>query len=454
MEKKRGFSSRIGFVFSMAAFAIGIGNLWKFPYMVGANGGGMFLLVYLAIVLLVGVPALLIELTLGRSAKLSPIMGMRRLEGKKKTPWSAIGWLGIIPIFIMCSYATMIIGGWTGGYIVKIATGSLQGMSGAELAEEFAAFSGNPITLLFGAGSAVLLWLCLNSGVKKGVEKVCSILIPTLFVILLILAVYSNLLEGAIEGLKWYLTPDLENLSLDTLSAAATQVFFSMGVGQCGGFVYGSYIDKGTNLPGSAVTTAIMDTFVAVLAGLVCTPALFAFGIEPTSGPALIFITLPQLFNEMGTLGTVFGLLFMVCVFFAGFTSVLGGSEALVASICDRYPKFSRVKAATIIAAAEWVVGILFTLSFGNGLVSKIRLLGLGLFDFADFVASISMALGVICMMLYVVCRWKYPKFQQEANEGTKGKLKLYGWMGVYIKYVYPVILLVIAVCVVRMYFN
>ena len=453
MENKRGFSSRLGFLFSMAAFSIGIGNLWKFPYMVGNNGGGIFLLVYLAVVLLVGIPAFLIELTLGRSSQLSPILGMRKLENKKKTRWSAIGVLGCVAIFIICSYATMIVGGWTGGYIGKMVTGSLKGLSSEEIASVFGSFCGSPVTLIYGAAQAVLLWFCLTGGVKKGVEKVCSILLPTLMGILIILAVYANTLPGALEGLKWYFTPDFSTVSLNTVSAAATQVFFSIGVGQCGAFVYGSYIEKSTDLTGSVFTTAIMDTFVAVLAGVVCVPALFAFNIEPTAGPSLIFITLPQLFNAMGSWGTAFGLLFMVCVFFAGFTSILGGSEALVACICDSKKKCSRKKAATIICIAEFLFSVVFTLSFGSGWLSKIRLLGLGLFDFADFVATLCMALGAVAMLAYVICRWKFKKFQEEANAGAAGKVRVYGWMKVYINYIFPIVLAFVFICLMQMYF-
>lgn len=453
MENQRGFASRIGFLFSMAAFSIGIGNLWKFPYVVGNNGGGIFLLVYLAIVLLMGVPAFLIELTLGRSSQLSPIQGMRALEGKKKTGWSVIGVLGCVAIFIICSYATMIVGGWSGGYIVKMVTGSLKGLGNEEIAAVFGSFCGSPITLVYGALQVILLWFCLTSGVKKGVEKVCSFMLPTLMIILIILAVYANTLPGALEGLKWYFTPDFSTVSLNTVSAAATQVFFSIGVGQCGGFVYGSYIDKKTNLTGSVFTTAVMDTFVAVLAGIVCVPALFAFGIEPTAGPSLIFITLPQLFNAMGSWGTAFGLLFMICVFFAGFTSILGGSEALVASICDGRKNISRKKAATIICIAEFLFSIVFTLSFGSGWLSKIRLLGLGLFDFADFIATLCMALGAMSMLAYVLCRWKFKKFQQEANAGCTGKIRVCNWMKVYINYIFPIVLIFVFICLMQMYF-
>lgn len=452
MENKRGFASRFGFIMSMAAFSVGIGNLWKFPYVVGNNGGGAFLLIYLLTVLLVGIPGFLIELTLGRSSQLSPVLGMRKLEGGRKTPWSIIGWLGCIAIFIIVSYATMIVGGWSGGYIVKVITGSLRGMNVDQIAGEFGSFAGSPITLIFGAIEAILLWLCLNSGIKKGVEKVCSVLLPTLLIIMVGLAIYANTLPGAVEGLKWYVTPDFSNVSTSSIAAAATQVFFSIGVGMCCAFVYGSYNSKQTNLVGSVTLTAVLDTGVAVLAGLICVPALFAFDIEPTAGPSLIFITLPQLFNEMGSFGTVFGTLFMICVFFAGFTSILGGSEALVAVVCDA-TKWSRRKAATAVVVAQYLFSILFTLSFGTGAVANWKILGLGLFDFADFIASLCMCLGAVLMLAYVIVRWGFAKFKTEANLGTGGKLHVYDWMKPYVCYIYPIILLVVFYCIIRLYF-
>ena len=452
--EKRGFSSNLGFLLSMAAFSIGIGNLWKFPYIVGANGGGAFLLIYLAIVILVGVPGLLIELTLGRSSERAPYKGMEVLEGKK-TGWSVIGILGVFAIFIICSYATMIVGGWTGGYILEIATGRMQQLDAAGIANFFGTFAGSNTAILFSALQAVLLWFCLCSGVKKGVEKVCSILLPTLLVILIFLAVYSNTLPGAIEGLKWYLTPNMENVSFDTISAAACQVFYSIGMGQCGAFVYGSYIGKKTNLTKSVIATAGMDTFCAVLAGFVCVPALFSFGIEPTAGPSLIYITLPNLFNQMGSIGTVFGLLFMICVFFAGFTSILGGSEGIVASITDSTDKLSRKATATLICIAEFLFSILFTLSFRGGFFAEFKAIGLGFFDFFDFLATTAMGLGVMVMLCYILLRWKFAKFQSEANVGADGaKLHVAKWMKIYINYFYPIVMIFVLYCLFQMYFK
>ena len=237
MENKRGFGSRLGFILSMAAFCIGIGNLWKFPYMVGNNGGGAFLIIYLLAVVLVGVPGFLVELTLGRKSQLSPFKGMAKLEGKKRTPWSIIGITGMAAIFIMVSYATTIVGGWTLAYIVKLATGQLAGLTPDEIAATFGSTAGAPYTIAFSAIEAILLWLCLNGGIKKGVEKVCSILLPILLIIMIGLAIYSNVLPGAIEGLKWYIIPDLSKVTMGSISGAAVQVLYSVGIGMCCAFV-------------------------------------------------------------------------------------------------------------------------------------------------------------------------------------------------------------------------
>lgn len=448
---KRGFASRLGFIMSMAAFCIGIGNLWKFPYVVGNNGGGAFLVVYLILVFLIGIPAFLIEVTLGRSAQLAPVVGMRRLEGKK-TPFSAVGWLASFAIYVINSFAIMIVGGWTGGYIIKTFSGAMKELNAEQVAAEFTAYSGSARSVCISIVEIVLLWLCLNGGIKKGVEKVCSVLLPLLLCIMIGLAVYSNLLPGAGEGLKWYLTPDFSKINLSVISAAATQVFFSIGIGMCCAFVYGSYFDREGDLPASLVTTALLDTFVAVLAGLLIVPALFSFGIEPTTGPALIFVTLPNLFNQMGGLGQIFGGCFMICVYFAGFTSLLGGSEALVANITDAF-KCKRKYAATGVAAAQFLFSIVFTLSFGDGAVARFKALGLGFFDFADFLAEgLCLTAGTILMLMFVIFRWGFDRFLEEANRGAKGKIRVYGWMKPYFYFILPVLLIFVCYGIVRMY--
>ncbi|MDO4554297.1 MAG: sodium-dependent transporter [Lachnospiraceae bacterium] len=452
MDNNRGFASRLGFIMSMAAFSIGVGNIWKFPYVVGNSGGGAFLIVYLAMVILVGYPTFLIEVGLGRSSGFSPIRGMQQLEKSKKTPWTMIGWLGALSVFIIVGYATMIVGGWTGGYIFKTISGSLQGLDADGISTAFSQYSGSNASLLFTLATYVLMWLCLNSGVKKGVEKVCSVLLPILFVIMIGLAIYSCVMPGGKEGLLWYIKPDFSKIDASVISAAATQVFFSIGIGMCCAFVYGSYISKDTNMTGSLALTALLDTTIAVLAGLICVPALFSFGIEPTTGPSLIFVTLPQLFNAMGSFGRIFGCLFMLCVYFAGFTSVLGGAESLVAILGDN-TKRKRSQNCTIVVIALFILSIFFTRSFGTGFLSKIRILGMGLFDFGDFIASgICLTLGAILMLAYVLFRWGFDKFKEEINAGATGKIRIYDWMKPYFCIVLPIILIAVCYCIVRMY--
>ncbi|MBR2674110.1 MAG: sodium-dependent transporter [Mogibacterium sp.] len=440
MQESRGFASRIGFILTMAAFCIGIGNLWKFPYVVGANGGGAFLLVYLILVVVLGIPLFIIEVTLGRSAQLSPIAGMSALEGKKSL-WSAIGWLEAIGMFGVSVFSGTVIAGWSPGYIWKVASGQLSGLTADEIGGVFASFAGSNACIAWGALSFALLAACLLGGVKKGVEKVCSILLPTLFVIMIGLAVYANTLPGSSAGLKWYLTPDFSKINFSVIGAATAQVFFSIGIGMCVAFVYGSYIKKDSGLVGSMTTTALLDTFIAVLAGLICTPALFAFNMEPTAGPSLIFVTLPALFNAMGGFGRLFGTLFMLCVFAAGFSSLLGGLEALVASITDS-TKLSRKKAVAVLLIVVYGLSMFVTRSMNpESSVSGWKFaFDFGLFDFIDFIAEgLCMPIAGLLMYVYAIWKWGYKKFADEANAGTpEGKFKLGDNFAWYFKYVLP----------------
>ncbi|MBQ6621711.1 MAG: sodium-dependent transporter [Mogibacterium sp.] len=454
MQESRGFASKIGFILTMAAFCIGIGNLWKFPYVVGAQGGGAFLLVYLILVFLLGIPLFIIEVTLGRSSQLSPIKGMAAIEGKK-TGWSVIGWLEFIAIFGVCTFSETIIGGWSPMYVWKVLSGQLSGLSAEEIGGVFGASCGSNRVIIWSIFTSVLLAACLLSGVKKGVEKLCSILMPTLLVLLVLLAVYANLLPGASAGLKWYLTPDFSKINMSVIGAAAAQVFFSIGIGMLVAYVYGSYIAKnnGTGLPGSMALTAVLDTCVAVLAGLICTPALFAFGMEPTAGPSLIFVTLPTLFNAMGGIGRIFGTLFMLCVFAAGYSSMLGGCEAMVATIVDS-TKLDRKKAVFLLLGVMFVLGIFITKSFdGNSAVSGWTFaFGFGLFDFVDFLSEgLCMPIAGLLMYIFAIWKWGYPKFMQEVNEGTpEGKFKIGAGLGWYFKYVLPVLTVFAVYCILH----
>lgn len=441
-EKSRGFASKIGFILSMAAFCIGIGNLWKFPYMVGEYGGGAFLLVYLILVFILGIPMFIIETTLGRTSQLSPIAGMTNLSDGKKG-WSVIGILEFIAIFGICTFSGTVIGGWSPGYVWKVASGQLNGLTADQIGAAFGEFCGSNACIAWAVFNSILLGLCLLSGVKKGIEKVNSILMPTLLVTMILLAIYSNTRPGAFAGLKWYLTPDFSKININVIGAAAAQVFFSIGIGMLVAFVYGSYIKKDTALPSTLTLTALLDTSIAFLAGLVCTPALFAFGLEPTMGPSLIFVTLPQLFNDMGGFGRIFGTLFMLCVYAAGFTSMLGGCEGMVATLTDS-TKLSRKKASLILLVVLFLGSIFITKSMdSNSPISQWKfVLGFGLFDFVDFISEgICMPIASMLLYIFAIWKWGYPKFQDEVNAGAGEKWKLSNGIGIYFKFILPIIL-------------
>ena len=452
-NESRGFGTRIGYILSMAGFCIGIGNLWKFPYMVGANGGGAFLICYLAIALLVGVPLFLIEVQIGRSSQLSGIAGMRKLTGKKGSGWNAIGWVALITVTVIAFYFITIIG-WNMGYIVKVATGSLRGLDNAGVTQAFVDFSGSGACIGFTVVTVIMCWILMNTGVKAGVEKICTFAMPLLLIMLVVLAIYSNTLEGSKEGLMWYLTPDFSKITFATIQAASVQVFYSIGVGMCCGIVYGSYIDKKANMVADTASVAVLDTIVATLSGLVIVPALFAFGVEPTAGPSLIFITLPQMFNQMAPgVGTVFGVGFLLCVFLACITSIVGVMEAIQVNLMD-ITGWSRKKTNTIVTVVVFLGSLLATTSQGTGALSAVRVFGMDFFSLFDCAASaFGLTAGAVLMLAYMLCRWKFENFADEANQGATGKLRIYPWMKAYYKFFLPIALAFIVYSIIASYF-
>lgn len=457
MEQKRGFGSRIGYIMTLAGFCIGISNMWKFPYLVGANGGGAFLLIYFICVILIGFPMFILEQQLGRSAQLSGIAGMRKLASGRKGKgfWVfSCGWLGVITVGLIAFYFWTILG-WNLGYIIKVADGSLYGLSTEATAQTFTDFSGSWGCVACSAVCAVLMWFMLNTDFKKGVEKLCTYALPALFILLIGLAIYSNTLPGSGKGLSWYLTPNFEGVDIFAcIQAACVQVFFSVGIGMACAFVYGSYIAKDANLTGDASTAIVMDTCVAILSGLVCTPALFAFGIEPTAGPSLIFVSLPQLFTAMGNIpGRIFGFIFLVAVFLACITSMAAVQEAMVANFGDRFG-WSRKKANTITILITFGFSVFVTLNQGNGVLSSLKILKMDFFSFFDMVGSaFGLTLGSLAMLAFVIFVMGFDRFRKEANLGAKGP-RIGKWMKWHYQLVLPLILLFVFYCVLRMYFG
>ena len=450
--ERQGFGSRLGFILTMAGFCIGVGNLWKFPYMVGNNGGGAFLLVYLLLVIFLGIPAFAIEATLGRSSQASPIKGMRNLT-KKGSAWVLIGWCGIAALFMLTSYCVMVVGGWCLGYFGKILAGSMVGLDAEGIGAVFTEFAGGTSVFLYEIVLCVLLYFVIKRGVKDGVEMICKVLMPILFVTLIGLAVFSCTMDGAAPGIKWYLTPDFSAISPSVISAAASQVFLSIGVGMAVSFVYGSYLSKDANLFGNVTIAAILDTIVAVISGFIIIPALFTFNIEPTSGPSLIFVTLPNLFNQMPG-GRIFGAIFFLCVALAGFTTMVGQVEALTSTTIEMF-NMDRKKSLIAVLVALFVFDIPITLSQGAGVLNNIQIIGYDIFTFVDFIASgLILNIGALLMIFFVAFKWGFKNFQKEANLGAEtATVRVQNWMAFMFKVVCPILMVIVFVAIFKSYF-
>ena len=350
------WSSRFGFVMATAGFSVGLGNIWRFPYVAGENGGAAFLVVYLAFAILIGIPLMTSEISLGRKSQLSPIAGMAKLTGKAASPWNLIGWLGVLTALLIQSYYVMLLS-WIVGYLVMIATGQFAGASPEQIQSAYDGFVSRPLPVLgYNLLLVTLMGFVLARGLTKGVERVAKIAMPLLFVLLLLLVVRSVTFPGASEGLLWYLKPDFSKLTGSSLLVALGQAFYSIGIGMAGAFGFGSYLDaRRSDVPGNAALVVGFDTAVAFIAGLVIFPALFAFGIAPDSGPGLLFVTMPNLFGQMPA-GQLFGLTFFFLVTLAAVTSALTLFEVLSATLSDAF-HLSRRTAVGITVPAVFLVG-------------------------------------------------------------------------------------------------
>ncbi len=414
-DKRATFSNRFSFIMAQAGFAIGLGNIWRFPYLVGTEGGGAFVLIYLAICLLIGIPLFTMEITLGRKARSSPIKGMRKIEGKGSI-WNSFGWFSVLAAFFILTYYIQIMG-WLLYYFVQSLSGGLAGLTDAGYEAAFTGFTGNPTSVvIFTLVCLVTIGIVQQRGLAGGIEKVCNVLLPTLIIMLVILAIRSLTLPGAIEGVKWYLTPDFSVVTPNTFLRALGQSFFSIGIASGGGFVYGSYLDDDTNIPADGLLVVATDTSAALLSGLVMFPAIFAMGLEPGQGPQLLFVTMSNLFDKIPG-GQFFGAAFYLLILFAALTSSIGYYEPVVTSLEDLL-KWGRTKATWIGLAIIFIVGLPTIMAHGPWADKMI--FGMNFFDFDDFLSgNILMPLGAISISLYTIFRWTFAKFQEEANANT-----------------------------------
>jgi NSS family neurotransmitter:Na+ symporter len=383
-NNKRGFwATRMGFILAASGSAIGLGNVWKFPYVTGQNGGGAFVLLYLVCIFLIGLPIMLAEFTLGRRTNLNPVGAFRAL--KPGSPWVGIGFMGVTAGFLILSFYA-VVGGWTVAYVVKSVTHSVLDFSSPEQAGQFfGQFIANSGEVLF--FHAFFLGLCVAiviKGVHGGIEKACDIMMPTLFLILLVLMVRALTLPGAMEGVKFYLYPDFSKIQPHTVLIALGQAFFSLSLGMGAMLTYGSYLSPRENLTAATVYVVLFDTFIALLMGMVIFPAVFSMGLEPAEGPSLVFSVLPTVFSSM-PMGNLVSIIFFVLLTIAALTSGISLLEVVVAYFIDQLG-WNRKKAVLTMAAAIYLLGVPSALSFG--VMGDVKFMGKTFFDIVDNISS------------------------------------------------------------------
>ncbi|WP_420634988.1 sodium-dependent transporter [Candidatus Palauibacter sp.] len=428
------WGSPLGFILATTGFSVGLGNIWRFPYLVGENGGGAFLLIYVLLALLIGIPLFTAEISLGRRAQATPLAGMRKLVGR--SPFRLIGWLGAGAAFLIMAYYQLIMG-WIAAYFIRAFTGGYRAGSVQAAAESFAAFTSRPGEVLAYTVPVMLLsGFIITRGLRRGIERAARLLIPVLFLSLVGLGIISLRFDGAWEGVRWYLAPDFSAIGPETWLAALGQAFYSIGVGMMGAFVFGSYLHtRKSNIPGSAATIVACDTIAAILAGLVMFPALFAFGLEPDQGAGLLFVTMTGLFGRLPA-GEVAAAFFFFFVFIAGLTSGLALLEALAASAMDSLG-WSRRRSLWAVVAMLLLAGVPLALGFGPW--QAVRIGGRGLFEFADYVSgNIFLTVGGLAISLYVAAVWGFERFRTETNQGA-GRLRVTAAWGPVMRFVVPV---------------
>ncbi|SFC14309.1 neurotransmitter:Na+ symporter, NSS family [Bacillus sp. 491mf] len=444
MKETQQWTSKIGFVLAAAGAAVGLGAIWKFPYVAGNSGGGAFFLVFLLMTIFIGMPLLVAEFVIGRSTQKEAVTAYKVLVPNSKLyPW--IGRMGVVTCFSVLSFYS-VVGGWILLYLFYSVTGGLWG-NGADYAKLFGETISNPISAI---GAQFIFMLCtifiVSKGVEKGIEKASKYMMPLLFVLFLAIIVRSLTLDGAWKGVEFFLKPDFSKLTAKTILYAMGQSFFSLTVGASVMVTYSSYLKKEEHLAKSATSITSLTVFITVLAGLAIFPAIFALGVSPTEGPGLLFIVLPAVFGEI-PFGHFFFILFLILFFFATITSAISMLEIVVASVAKEDEK-KRPSASLLIGLLIFVVGIPAALSFG--VMSDVKLFGKTFFDLVDFsVSNVLLPLGVLAISLFVPNKMKKELLMQELEvTETRGKTLFNIWFFL-LRYVIPITVLLVLLNVI-----
>ena len=445
MNERGSFQSRLGFILVSAGCAIGIGNVWKFPYVAGENGGSVFVLFYLIFLILMGIPVLTMELAMGRASGKTLVNGYKALE-KEGNKWHIHGWVCMIGNYLLMMYYTTV-SGWMVNYFFKFATGRFENLTEGGSASVFEEMLGDPTQLAIFTIITVLLGFgVLSFGVQNGLEKVNKVMMILLLCLIVILAIHSIMLEGASEGLKFYLLPDMGKAKSvgigKVITSAMSQAFFTLSVGMGSIEIFGSYMSKDHALTGEAIRICALDTFVAIISGLIIFPACFSYNIKPDAGPSLIFITLPDVFINMAG-GRIWGTLFFLFMTFASFSTVTAVFENLVACTNDNFG-WSRGKSIAVNCIFMLIASL--PCVFGFNIWSDVNLIGArGILDSEDFlVSNLILPAGSLIFLLFCVTKlgWGFDNYIAEVNTGDG--MKLPGALKWYLKLVLPVLILII----------
>lgn len=448
MKERESFSSRLGFILISAGCAIGLGNVWRFPYITGQYGGAAFVLVYLLFLVILGLPIMAMEFSVGRASRKSAARSFHELE-PKGTKWHIYSYFAMAGNYLLMMFYTTVCG-WMIAYFVKMAQGQFVGATPEQVGNIFGTFVSSPTQMVLWMTISVVLGFGVCAlGLQKGVEKITKVMMSSLLVIMIILVVRAVTLPNAAEGLKFYLKPDFGKMAeegiFEAIMAAMGQSFFTLSIGIGSMAIFGSYINKERSLMGESVSILTLDTAVALLSGLIIFPACFSFGVNPDSGPNLVFVTLPNIFNEM--VGSrIWGTLFFIFMSFAALSTVIAVFENILSFAMDLWG-WSRKKAVLVNAIAIFVLSIPCALGFN--LWSGFAPLGAGtnIMDIEDFIVSNNLLpLGSLVYLLFCTSRygWGWKNFMNEVNTGDG--MKFPSWIRIYVSYILPLIVLFIFV--------
>ncbi len=441
MEREK-LASRLGFILLSAGCAIGVGNVWKFPWMAGQYGGGAFVLIYLLFLVILGLPVMIVEFSLGRASQASPVKLYQKLQ-KPGQKWHLHGYVALVANFLLMMFYTSVTG-WIFYYFISFLSGNMTGITSEASSQLFGNMLSSPaITVGFMALVVVLGFLILSFGLQKGLERITKYMMVALLALMIILAINSFTLSGAAEGLSFYLKPDLSKINGNVIVGAMNQAFFTLSLGIGSMAIFGSYIGKERSLLGESINILVLDTFVAVTAGLIIFPACFTFDVEPGAGPSLLFEAMASVFNNMAG-GRWWGSLFFLFMVFAAFSTILAVFENILACVRE-LTGWGRKKACLICGVAVLILSIPCALGFNllSGFVPFAS--GSSVLDLEDFIVSYCcLPLGALCYVIFCVTKkgWGFDNFIEEANAG-KG-LKLGKWIRPYITFVIPVVIIAI----------